>query len=72
MTIRKRIEQLESRGPTAERSDGRRRLSEFIETLAARLLPSDDERAEAQQWVASEWPGHLKQLRQRLSAKEAK
>lgn len=72
MTIRKRLEQLESRRSTAERSDGRRQLSEFIETLAARVQPTEQERAEARKWVASEWPVHLSRLRVRLAAQEAK
>ncbi len=69
MTIRKRLEHLENRRPAAERSDGRRRLSEFIETLAARVQPTDQERAEAQDWAASEWPVHLGKLRGKLAAR---
>lgn len=71
MTIRKRLEHLESRRPAPERSDGRRRLSEFIETLAARVQPTEQEHAKARQWVASEWPVHLEKLRDRLAAQEA-
>lgn len=71
MTFRRRIESLESKRPMPTRSDGRRRLAAFIDTVAARRHPSDDERAEAQQWLASEWPSHLKRLRDKLAAKEA-
>ncbi|MCA0943384.1 hypothetical protein LCM08_00505 [Salipiger pacificus] len=63
-TATKRLARLEQRRPTAKEATGaRQKLADFLDAIAARRSPSDEERAEAQAWWKAEGPAFLERVR---------
>ncbi|SDY75810.1 hypothetical protein [Citreimonas salinaria] len=65
MTMRRRLEKLEAQKPTPAPRDGRKKLAAFLDELASRLQPTEEDQREASDWLQTEWPGHLERIKNR-------
>lgn len=63
MSLTRRIKTLEARPRKQHTGGGRQRLAEYLDELAARLEPDPAVRANAQEWLRTEWPLHLERIK---------
>lgn len=63
MTMRRRLERLEAQRPGLRPRDGRKKLAAFLDELADRLQPSEEQQAAASLWLRNEWPRQLERIR---------
>ncbi len=70
-TIRTRIGSLEALAktqPFSQSEGGRMRLAEYLDQLAAKQKPTDEDREAASEWYRSEWPRILDAFKARREA----